>query len=101
MLKTLDELLREEVVARAFSADGALYLRILLTDPRGWNVRNEVCHGVPAIEFFNPSIADRLIHSLLLIGVVRFQRRERTGESEEPIPPAPSEGGSEGGSPAE
>lgn len=50
-LKTLDELLRDQKIINIFGEDTSLYFRILLTDQRGWNLRNDVCHGInPAIK---------------------------------------------------
>lgn len=68
-LKTLDELLRSEEMNNAFGEDVALYLRVLFTDQRGWNIRNDVCHGV--FISMSKEIADRLMHVLLLLSVMR------------------------------
>lgn len=72
--KTLDELLRDPIFSNVFGEFGedvALYLRILFTDRRGWNIRNCVCHGLwPAVAFGIP-VADRIIHSILCLALVR------------------------------
>lgn len=70
-LKTLDAILRDEAFTRTFTEDATLYFRILLTDQRGWNVRNNVCHGLWEQEMFTAQVADRLIHALLCLGLVR------------------------------
>ena len=69
--KVLDTILRDEVFSDVFTEDAALYFRVLLTDQRGWNVRNSVCHGLWAPEMFTEQVADRLIHALLCLGLVR------------------------------
>jgi len=48
-----------------------MYLRILLTDARGWNVRNEVSHGLASFEMMSLAVADRVVHALLLLALVR------------------------------
>ncbi len=70
-LKTLDELLRDERVTEVFGEDAGVYFRVLLTDQRGWNIRNNVCHGILPLESFNATLSDRIIHALLCLGLVR------------------------------
>ena len=70
-LKTLDELLRDQRIIEVFGEDAALYLRVLLTDQRGWNVRNDVCHGIFPMESFDMTLSDLIIHVLLVLGLVR------------------------------
>ena len=71
-LKTLDELLRHDCVKEVFTDDGAFYLRLVLTDQRALNLRNSLCHGIIPPESFGVGSADRLIHVLTLLGLVRF-----------------------------
>ncbi len=81
LLKTLDDLLKDEEFERVFEADVAFYLRSLLTDQRGWNVRNDVSHGITPIGGFNAMIADRLLHVLLILGSVRGKKAEQDAET--------------------
>ena len=67
-LVTLDDLLRKEPVEKAFSPDGALYLRLVLTDQRSLNIRNDLCHGILPPDYFHSGIAARLLHVLVMIG---------------------------------
>ena len=55
-----------------FTEDGAFYLRLVLTDQRALNLRNSLCHGFLPPESFGIGAADRLIHVLTLLGLVRF-----------------------------
>ena len=71
-LKTLDELLRQDCVKEVFTEDGAFYFRLVLTDQRALNLRNLLCHGILPPESFGVGAADRLIHVLVLLGLVRF-----------------------------
>lgn len=71
LLRNLDELLRDETAERILEGDATFYLRVLLTDQRGWNVRNDVAHGISPMEQFVAAPADRLFHTLLLFGSLR------------------------------
>ena len=68
-LKTLDTLLREKSLLN-ISENFVYYMRVLYTDPRGWNLRNLVCHGLSQLKYFNPVTADRVFHSLICIGSI-------------------------------
>lgn len=75
-LKTFDEILRDKVISKVFGGDAALYLRILFTDQRGFNLRNNICHGIISPQFISSEIANRIFHSLLLLGQVRKVKKE-------------------------
>ncbi|MGB0789569.1 MAG: DUF4209 domain-containing protein, partial [Marinirhabdus sp.] len=38
-LKTFDDILRDEIVKQVLGEDIQIYLRVLFTDQRGWNLR--------------------------------------------------------------
>ena len=84
VLAEADYFLRDERAERILEADATFYLRVLLTDQRGWNVRNDVAHGITPMEQFVAAPADRLFRALLLLGSLR------------PKPPEASEGGVSG-----
>ncbi len=71
-LITLDDLLRKNPIEQAFTPDGALYLRLALTDQRSLNIRNDLCHGILPPSNFHSGVAARLLHVLVMIGMVRF-----------------------------
>lgn len=76
--KSLNEILENEtVVQRFFGDDTVLYLRMVLCDPRGMNLRNRVAHGLIAAEQFNRGVSDRLLHILWSLA---FVRRRESGE---------------------
>jgi hypothetical protein len=54
------------------------YLRVLFTDQRGWNIRNDVCHGITAVAAFSSQLTDRIFHALLVLALLR--EREGTAE---------------------
>lgn len=69
-LRTFDEILRDDIIKEALGEDFADYFRILFTDQRGWNIRNNVCHGMASPNVFNYQTADRVIHALLCLGLI-------------------------------
>lgn len=73
-LKLLDELLRDERISNLFGENVALYFRILLTDQRGWNLRNDICHGIMPAAYFTSMITDRIFHILLCLAIVRIKK---------------------------
>jgi predicted RNase H-like nuclease len=75
-LRTLDDLLRDERIEDVFGADAAFYFRVLLTDERGWNLRNTVCHGLASEADFCAAAADRVLHLLLCLSLVRDAKPE-------------------------
>ena len=70
-LRTLDEILRSELIVHLLGESTSLYLRVVLTDQRGWNVRNDVCHGISLPQHCSKYVADRLVHILLLLAQCR------------------------------
>ena len=68
------ELLRDERIEKALTPNVALFLRVLLTDPRGWNLRHAVCHALTPADAFGEVVATRVLQVLLLLGIIR--RRE-------------------------
>ena len=71
VLKTFDEVMRDERIINVLGEDVALYLRILFTDERGWNIRNIVCHGMMAADSFTAILADRVLHVMAILGQLR------------------------------
>ncbi|WNG38626.1 DUF4209 domain-containing protein [Archangium violaceum] len=73
-LRLLHDLLLDEHVVGTLTPNVALYLRILLVDQRGWNLRNELCHGHLKADYFTPALADRVLHALMLF--LRFEEKK-------------------------
>ena len=80
-LRTLDELLRDGSVAPALGVNVVRYLRILLTDPRGWNLRNNVCHGLASMGMLSMPVADRVVHAMLVLALYRKTSDNSRGEA--------------------
>ncbi len=70
-LRTLGDLLRDEKIKNCFGDDLPFYFRMLLTEQKGWNIRNDICHGISPTNTFNPLIADRVLHMILCLAQVR------------------------------
>jgi hypothetical protein len=72
MARQLDDLLRDGRLHNFWQSEEVpLYLRVLLTDVLGWNLRNRICHGEFALEGFTQTIANQLLHAVLVLGQVR------------------------------
>jgi hypothetical protein len=72
--RLLDGLLADDIVNEFLGGDMQTYLRVLLTDKRGMNVRNDGLHGLLPIEAFNKAVADRVLHALLVFGMIREEQ---------------------------
>ncbi len=70
-LRTFDEVLRDEIIIRTFGENPALYFRILFTDQRGLNIRNDVSHGILDPSDFSKNVSDRIVHSVLCLALLR------------------------------
>jgi hypothetical protein len=76
-LRSLDELLHDEAIVAVLGQRTASYLSIVFTDQRGWNLRNDVCHGFVPGAHLGPVQADRLIHALLLLSMLEEKERPK------------------------
>ena len=70
-LKTFEELLRDNIIKKYYSEDFSIYFRALYTDHRSWNLRNNICHGITEKYFFTETTANRVLHSLICLGLIR------------------------------
>lgn len=77
--RSLGSLLEDGRLVAVLDERLAFYLRILLTDVRGWNLRNEVSHGLLKGEHFGPVMADRVLHTVLMLTRFRTKPSEPAG----------------------
>lgn len=70
-LKTLDDLLRMQPVIEALTENGAYYLRLVLTNQLGLNLRNLMCHGIATPQYFDYNAAAWLLHVLFMLSAIR------------------------------
>lgn len=57
--------------------DFRFHLRALYCDPRGLNIRNELAHGLMHPELFNMGLANWVMHTVMLISMLRVQQIRR------------------------
>lgn len=70
-MRTLGDLLGDPDIAAVPGTDWIIYLRVLLTDARGSNLRNVIRHGLASAAAVDFRMADRLTHALLLVSLLR------------------------------
>ncbi len=70
----LDTLLGRGLIRNIFQTMGddvEYYLKVLLTERIGWNLRNNFAHGINKKLFMDESVADRLVHVLFCLSMIR------------------------------
>lgn len=91
--KTLTDILEHEPAVAAFFKENGLedwhvFLRMFLIDPRGWNLRNRIAHGLMAPREFTRQVSDWVIHAMLMLGLLRGAEAGRgTDGAENGAPP--------------
>jgi hypothetical protein len=69
--KSLSDILENEpIVHECLGDDMMMYLRVFLCDPRGFNIRNSLTHGLLEPKNFSRFISDRILHILFLLSHV-------------------------------
>ncbi len=77
--KSLDDILSDPAMRKALGDDLRRYLSAFLVDRRGHNLRNRLAHGLMAPREFNRGIGDRVVHVLLVLGMIREQEASQDG----------------------
>jgi hypothetical protein len=80
---SLGEILNHERFRAAVPEDIRFHFKVLYQDPRGLNVRNELAHGIASFELFGLGLANMVVHSLIVIGVLRAKRNIEGGAGAE------------------
>ncbi len=83
-LKPLGGLLIDERFIKSFRESGedvSTFFRVLLTDKRGLNLRNNICHGHFPSTFLNQRTAIHIIHILLILSVLRETKNSQDKET--------------------
>lgn len=70
-LETFDKILRKNCIESIENGDFAYYLRLVLTNQKGLNLRNDVCHGILPMSGFSAKNADLLIHIIMSLSILR------------------------------
>lgn len=68
---SLGEVLSHERFKAAVPEDMRFHFKVLYQDQRGLNLRNDVAHGIAAFELFGLGVANLVVHSIIMIGVLR------------------------------
>ena len=72
--KLLHEILNEPILTNIFGDDGddvIRYFKTVLTDQRGWNLRNSICHGFADLNSISVHHLDRVFHILLCLANIK------------------------------
>ncbi len=77
-VKNMNDALGDPRVQQVLTENVWMYLTVLYIDRRGMNLRNDLSHGLVPGEGFNQPVADRVLHSLLLLSLLR----KKTASSE-------------------
>ena len=76
---SLGEVLSHARFREKVSEDIRFHFRVLYSDPRGLNVRNDLAHGIAAFELFGLGLANMVVHSIVVIGTFRVERKPEGG----------------------
>lgn len=86
----MGDILYSVEVADALGADITLHLLTLYADPRGFNLRNDIAHGLITPNEMDAGTAARVIHSLLVLSIwdqLAAARKERAQNQADPDVP--------------
>jgi hypothetical protein len=78
-VKNMNDALGDPRVQEVLTESVWMYLTVLYIDRRGMNLRNDLSHGLVPIEGFNQPTADRVLHSLLVLSLMRKKTEESAG----------------------
>jgi lysyl-tRNA synthetase class 1 len=70
-VKSMNNVLEDARVRDMLGENLWRYLTVLYIDRRGLNLRNDLAHGLVSPQSFNQLIGDRVVHSLIVLGMIR------------------------------
>lgn len=70
---TLDSLINKDSLKNIYDEETIFYFRCVLSDPRGINIRNDVCHGIINADKFDFSYSLLVMHIILLLAKVNYE----------------------------
>lgn len=65
----MGDILYSKEITEALGPDLSLYFLTLYADPRGFNLRNNIAHGLMEADRIGYGVATRVIHTLLVLGL--------------------------------
>ena len=81
---SLDHFIEHSMITSVFSAVGGddflFYIKIILSNVgrMGWNLRHNFAHGINKSALLNPEVADRLMHIIFCLSLVRQSPKVNT-----------------------
>ena len=71
--RTLGDMIADNIVKDILGENVQHYLQVLLVDPRGWNLRNTVCHGLVDASIYVQPHSDRIVHVMLILSQLKLK----------------------------
>jgi hypothetical protein len=71
-LKNLNEVLRDDRLKEGLDEQWWLVFKAIFSDKRGFNLRNEMAHGIAPVDAFNNVTAGLVLQSIVLLSAVRL-----------------------------
>ena len=75
--ETFGAFLRQEKVKQALPSEMLEYIRLVMTEQAGWNLRNRVAHGLIRVQDCTEPVALTVVHLFLLLTLFREQSQEQ------------------------
>ncbi len=75
--ETFGAFLRQEKVRQALPPEMLEYVRLVMTEQGGWNLRNRVAHGLVRVQDCTESTALTVVHLFLLLTLFQEQSQEQ------------------------
>lgn len=70
---SLDSLLDSPVAKKYMNEDLITYFKVLFTSSAGWNLRNLFSHGLLSASSFNSTMADRVVHAIMILSMFKIK----------------------------
>jgi hypothetical protein len=70
----MNDVLSDERMREVLTEDIWRYLTVLYVDKRGFNLRNDLAHGLLSAKAFTRPLADCVFHSLLTLSLIRVKK---------------------------
>jgi hypothetical protein len=83
-LKNMNDVFRDSRVTEILDEDLRAFLLHLYVDKHGYNLRNDLCHGIATEEVFNEHVSGLVLQSIILLAAIRkrtyiYQPRQHRG----------------------
>ncbi len=78
----MGDILYSKEIVEVLGSDLTLHFLTLYADPRGFNIRNDLAHGLMRADSIHCSLAYRVIHTLLVLGIWDALARKERGQAD-------------------